>query len=192
MSPAASERPSRQSDLLGHLLDLFLAEGFAGFTLADLADRLHCSKSTLYGLGHSKESLTVNVVVAFFRQATEAVEAATAAQSTPPDRLVAYLRAVAKALRPASAVFMADLAAHPGTAAVYQQNTELAARRVGELIEEGITGGAFRPVHGALVADVAAATMRRIQTGALGSATGMGDADAYDALADLILHGVSA
>jgi AcrR family transcriptional regulator len=183
-------RDERQQALATRLVTLFLGEGFSQFTLADLADRLRCSKTTLYGLGHSKEQVTVNAVVTFFREATAAVEAATAAQSEPPDQLVAYLRAVAGALRPASQAFMTDLAAHPATAAVYERNTEAAAVRVRELIEDGIRERAFRRVHGAFVADTVAATMRRIQTGALWAATGVHDADAYDALADLILHGV--
>ena len=162
--------PSRQHELRDQLVSLFLEEGFSKFTLADLADRLRCSKSTLYALGHSKEQVTVNAVIAFFAGA--------------------YLRAVAAALRPASGAFMSDLASHPATAAVYERNTEAAARRVHELIDEGIDAGNYRAVHGAFVADVVAATMRRIQTRALCFATGLGDAAAYDALADLVLNGV--
>jgi AcrR family transcriptional regulator len=45
----------RQAELLDQLEALFLAEGFARFTLEDLAVRLHCSKSTLYALAGSKE-----------------------------------------------------------------------------------------------------------------------------------------
>ncbi|HET9074202.1 MAG TPA: TetR/AcrR family transcriptional regulator [Solirubrobacteraceae bacterium] len=185
-----STRPPRQRELLDQLVALFLAEGFRHFTLAELADRLRCSKSTLYAFGESKEQVTVSVVIEFFRRATVAVEQATAAGADPPARLVAYLRAVARALRPASAAFMADLSESTPTAAVYAHNTEAAAGRVRALVEEGIAAGSFRSVHGAFVAEVVAATMRRIQTGELVAATGLHDADAYDALADLILNGV--
>src|ERR1700758_3394647 len=104
---------ARLEELLDELVALFLAEGFRQFTLADLAQRLRCSKSTLYGLGHSKEQLTVNVIVRYFRTATDAVEAATARHSEADGRIVAYLQAVADALRPASPAFMTDLADHP-------------------------------------------------------------------------------
>lgn len=181
---------TRSELLLDELVALFLAEGFRSFTLADLAERLHCSKSTLYALGHSKEQVTVNAIVRFFRTATEAVEAATARRTDPAARLVAYLNAVADALRPASPEFIADIAGHPATRAVYGRNTETAALRVAELIGEGIASGTFRSVHGAFVADTAAATMRRIQTGAVLAATGMHDAEAYDELALLILNGI--
>jgi len=188
--PVLATMSTRQSELLSRLIALFLDEGFRQFTLAELAERLSCSKSTLYAFGHSKEQATVNVVVEFFRAATESVETATAEHSEPAERLVTYLRAVAAALRPASAAFIKDLADHPATAAVYQRNTEAAAVRVGQLIEEGIAAGAFRPVHGAFVADTVAATMRRIQTGQVVAATRLNDAQAYDELASLVLSGV--
>jgi AcrR family transcriptional regulator len=181
---------TRSEQLLDELVEQFLAEGLAGFTLADLAERLHCSKTTLYALGHSKEQLTVNAVNHFFRTAAGAVEAATARESDPAARIVTYLEAVAAALRPASVAFMADIAANPATRAAYERNTQAAAQRVSELVGEGIADGTFRPVHGAFVADTVAATMRRIQTGQVLEATGMHDADAYHELALLILNGI--
>jgi AcrR family transcriptional regulator len=57
----------RQTELLDQLEALFLAEGFARFTLDDLAARLHCSKTTLYALAGSKEQLALRVVRHFFR-----------------------------------------------------------------------------------------------------------------------------
>src|ERR1700683_4953869 len=93
---------ARHDQLRDELVALFLAEGFRPFTLAELAERLHCSKTTLYALGHSKEQVTVNTVVRFFQVATSSVESATAEQTEPAARIVAYLRAVADALRSAS------------------------------------------------------------------------------------------
>jgi AcrR family transcriptional regulator len=181
---------ARREELLDQLVSLFLAEGFRHLTLADLSGRLHCSRSTLYALGDTKDQVTVNVVRRFFRTATEQVESAIAAPATPGERLAGYLQAIGDALRPASAAFMADLAAHPFARDIYQQNTRIAARRVGELIAEGVSSGEFRPVHGSFVADTAAATMARIQSGAVLEATGLADADAYDELAALVLEGI--
>jgi AcrR family transcriptional regulator len=184
-------RPTpRHEELLDELVALFLAEGFRHLTLADLAARLRCSKTTLYALGQTKEQVTVNVVKRFFRTAAEEVERATAAHTAPADRIAAYLRAIGAALRPASPAFMADLAGHAACREVYERNTQLAARRVGELIAEGVERGDFRPVHAAFVADTVAATMARIQSGAVLAATGLHDAQAYDALAELVLDGI--
>src|SRR3954464_12917551 len=99
----------RGAQLLDELEQLFLAEGFARFTLEDLAVRLRCSKSTLYTLAESKEQLALRVVRHFFRQATEAVEAQTAAQTDPALRVTTYLGAIAQALAPAGPTFYRDL-----------------------------------------------------------------------------------
>jgi AcrR family transcriptional regulator len=180
----------RREELLDQLMALFLAEGFRHFTLDDLSARLHCSKSTLYALGQTKDRVTVNVVRRFFRTATEQVESAIPAQAPAGERIAAYLHAIGDALRPASTAFMADLAAHAFAREIYEQNTAIAARRVGVLIAEGASTGEFRPVHGSFVADMTAATMARIQSGAVRAATGLADADAYDQLAAVVLEGI--
>lgn len=186
--PVGIARP--REELLDDLVALFLAEGFSHLTLAQLAARLRCSKTTLYGLGRSKEQLTANALKQFFRLAADAVEARTAAASDPADRIATYLGAVADQLRPASAAFIADLATQPFAREIYERNTELAARRVSELIADGVRSGDFRDVHASFVADTVAAAMQRIQTGQVLAATGLRDADAYDELAALVLDGI--
>src|SRR3954468_23082348 len=99
----------RQAGLLDQLEALFLAEGFARFTLEELALRLHCSKSTLYALAGSKEQLAQRVIKPFFRNGTDAVEARTVPVEDPALRVPAYLSAVAAALAPAGEAFHRDL-----------------------------------------------------------------------------------
>jgi AcrR family transcriptional regulator len=190
MAVPVSRLSRRREELLDQLVSLFLAEGFRHLTLDDLSARLHCSKSTLYTLGQTKDQVTVNVVRRFFRAATRQVESAVAAPAPAGERIARYLNAIGDALRPASAAFMADLAAHPFAREIYEQNTAIAARRVRELIAEGVGSGEFRPVHAAFVADTAAVTMARIQSGAVLATTRLADADAYDELAALVLDGI--
>jgi AcrR family transcriptional regulator len=186
---SVSQTP-RHRELLDELVELVLAEGFGTLTIADLAQRLRCSKSTLYGLGHSKEQVLVNVLVRFFQRATERIEGRIAIETEPDARIVAYLRGVADELRPASTAFMADLAGHPSARDVYRRNTRIAARRVRQLVDEGAEQGAFRPVHAAFVADAVATVMARIQSGDVAEVTGLTDAQAYDELALLVLNGI--
>lgn len=176
--------------MLAELVELFLAEGFRHLTLEQMARRLRCSKSTLYDIGHSKEQLTVNVVRHFFAASTKEVERRTAAEEDPAKRIVAYLQAVADALQGASQRFFEDLAAHPATSAVYQRNTKAAAKRVRELIGQGVESGDFREVHAAFVANVVAETMARVQSGEMRRSVSLRDAEAYEELASLILNGI--
>lgn len=192
MPASTSALTRRQAELLDQLVELFLAEGFARFTLDELAERLRCSKTTLYALAQSKEQLARAVVVHFFRCATDAVETALADTEGAAERIGTYLGAVSQALAPAGPQFYRDLDAFPPVREVYERNTELAAGRVRQLIAEGVRSGAFRPVHAAFVADTTAATMTRIGRGDVSRETGLDDAEAYRELADLVLHGISA
>lgn len=191
-APSTRRGAARHSELFDALIDLLLAEGFADLTLDDVAARLRCSKRTLYALAGSKEQLVRAAVVHFFERATERVEAAVAARTDPEARLAAYLRAVADELAPASARFVDDMAAFPPAAEVYARNTAAAARRVGELIVEAVAAGAFRrDVPVSFAAEVITATMVGIQQRRVAAATGLGDAEAYEALAALLLHGLA-
>lgn len=181
----------RQAELFDELLSMFLAEGFAHFTLDAIAARLHCSKSTLYSLAGSKPELVRAATIRFFRGAADAVETAVASAESPRERVNAYLLAVGDTLAAASETFMADLNAFPPAREAYEQNTAFAANRVKELIDEGVDSGAFRAVHAGFAADLAATTMVRIQQGDVRAATGLDDAHAYRELAAILTAAVS-
>ena len=182
----------RRTELFDALVALLLAEGFAHMTLDDIAGRLRCSKSTLYTLAASKEQLVQAATVHFFRTATEAVEAKVSAAAGARERIAAYLAAVGAALDPASDQFMADLDAFPPARAIYEKNTRIAARRVQELIAEGVAAADFRDVHAAFAADLVATVMVRIQQRVVRDNTGLDDADAYRELAAILTGGIQA
>lgn len=188
-SPAFGTR--RRDELFDALLALFLAEGFAQVTLDDIAARLRCSKGTLYTLAGSKEQLVQAVTVHFFRRAADDVEHRVAEVDGARERITAYLTAVGAALEAASDRFMADLDGFAPARAVYEQNTAIAARRVSELIAEGVVADEFRDVHAAFAADLAAAMMVRIQQGTVRSTTGLDDAAAYRELAAILTAGIA-
>jgi AcrR family transcriptional regulator len=187
----AGRGAARRSELFEALVALLTEEGFVHFTLDDLAARLRCSKRTLYGLAGSKEQLVRAVVVHFFRGATERVDAALAAESDPAARLAAYLHAVAAELGPLSPRFFDDVAGFEPAAEVYERNTRAAAGRVEQLIDEGVAAGVFREVHVAFAADVITSVMVRIQQRRVTAATGLGDAEAYAQLSELLLRGLT-
>ena len=181
----------RRDELLDELIGLFLAEGFLELGVGDLAARLRCSRSTIYQVAPSKEQLVLAAVRGFFRRATERIEARVAAEPDAGARLAVYLTAVAEELAPASARFYADLQAYAPAAVIYEDNTRLAARRVQGLVAEGAAAGALRAVDASFVGAAVAQVMSGIQSGAIGRATGLADAEAYRALADLVMRGVA-
>lgn len=180
----------RRAELLDHLVDLFLAEGFRGFGIGELAARLRCSRTTLYAVAPSKEQIVLLAVRAYFRRAAARIETRVRAEPDPGARLHVYLTAVADELAPASAAFHRDLSAYPPAAEVYEDNTALAARRVQELVTAGVEAGAMRSVDAVFVGAVVARVMTGIQTGTIGAATGLDDAASYARLADLVMRGL--
>jgi AcrR family transcriptional regulator len=185
--PLASQPVTRRAEILGQLRDLFIAEGFARFSIADLADRLRCSRSTLYAVAPSKEQLVVAAVRSYFSTAAERIEAKVAAAEGPRERLATYLAAVAAELEPVSAEFFADLAAFAPAGDVYRENTRFAAQRIQSLVAEGINAGVLRPANASFVGAAVSSVMAAIQRGEIQAATGLTAADAYRELADLIL-----
>ena len=187
-----TRRTARQLDLLDRLVELMAAEGFSRFTLDELAERLHCSKTTLYALAASKQQLVVEVVKQYFRSAVAAVEARVAAETEPSARVQAYLAAVADHLKPLSRTFMEDLSAFAPAAEVYKQNTAAAADRIRALIGEGVGAGVFREVHAAFMGEMVAATMFEIQRGEMFERLELTDSEAYAELATLVVNALTA
>lgn len=180
----------RRADLLDRLCALFLEEGFAHFTLDDLAARLRCSKSTLYTLAGSKEQLAVRVVGQFFKNATAGIERSAAEVTDVRARMRAYLDAAAEQLRPASRQFIADMAANPATSATYQANARAAAENMRRYIRDGVREGVFREVHAAFVAEMVSGTIGAIQRGEIAERTGLSDAEAFAELSQFLLGGL--
>lgn len=183
-------RDSRREQVLAGLIDLFLAEGFLSFGVGHLAARLQCSRTTVYLVADSKEQIVLAAVRGYFRRATERIEERVASEPDLGARLGVYLTAVATELQPASERFYADLTVYLPALEIYQDNTERAARRVQDLVADGVAAGAWRPVDATFVGAAVAQVMAGIQKGVIGSATGLDDAAAYRALADLVLHGL--
>ncbi|MBF6538565.1 TetR/AcrR family transcriptional regulator [Nocardia farcinica] len=182
----------RRTQLFDALVDLFLAEGFAHLTLDEIARRLRCSKSTLYTLADSKEQLVKAATVHFFRRATDEVESRIRDIDSAREQITAYLSAVGTTLAGASERFMADLDTFAPAREVYERNTRIAARRVRELVDDGVARGEFRDVHAAFAADLVATMMVRIQHGGVRASTGLDDAHAYRELATILTAGISA
>lgn len=188
-APVTSSRgAARRAEILRGLVEIFLAEGFLDFSLEDLAGRLKCSKSTLYGVAPSKEQLVTAVVRTFFRDATAQVDRRIDGIADPVERIGTYLRAIAEALEPASPRFYADVIAFAPARAIYARNTSIAAARVEELLAQASGDGASDRT--AFLGAVTRSVMESIQRGDIESTTGLTDASAYAMLAELVVAGV--
>lgn len=86
--PGFSSAPGgRREELLRQAETIILTEGFTAVTMDELAQRLGCSKATLYSLASTKEQLVLAVTRAFFREATAEIEPAVQAEPDPRQRI---------------------------------------------------------------------------------------------------------
>ena len=182
---------ARLQELLAQASDIVLAEGFTSITMDQLAQRLGCSKATLYSLAGTKDQLVQTITRHFFNTAAEEIEQAVAAESNPAQRIRTYLAGVGNAMRRHSPAFYDDMVSYEPTARIYRRNSETAARRVQELIDDGVQAGAFRNVNGPFAAQVVAVTIDAVQSGELLRTTGLSAGDAFAELGDLLLDGLN-
>lgn len=182
---------TRREELLREAEAILLAEGFTTVTMDELAQRLRCSKSTLYSLATTKDQLVQAVTRHFFATSTAEIETAVAVETDHRRRVRTYLREVGRAMRRHSPTFYDDMVGYEPTAQIYRSNSTAAARRVHEMIEDGIRSGAFRQVDGAFAAHVVGLGIDAIHSGELLDATGLSAGDAFAELGDLLLDGLS-
>jgi AcrR family transcriptional regulator len=170
----------RGAQLLEQLIELYLAEGFGAFGMADLAARLRCSRSSLYLVASSKEQIILTAVRRYFARAEERIEARVAAEPDLGKRIAVALDAVA----------IADLAEFAPAQELYEDNTRRAAQRIQDIITAGVEAGTLRPVNARFVGAAVAEVMAAIQTGRIEAATGLDDAEAYRALSEVVFRAV--
>jgi AcrR family transcriptional regulator len=182
---------ARIEELLTQAGDIVLAEGFTTITMDQLAQRLGCSKATLYSVAGTKEQLVQTITRRFFITAAEQIERAVAEEADPRQRIRTYLTGVGTAMRRHSPAFYDDMVNYEPTARIYRKNSDAAARRVHEMIDDGVRAGAFRDVNGTFAAQVVATAIDAVQSGALLQSTGLSAGDAFSQLGDLILDGLS-
>jgi AcrR family transcriptional regulator len=181
----------RQQELVERLIDVFLHEGFMELSIDDMARRLRCSKTTIYGVAESKQQVIAVVVRGFFRRATDRVEQQIqAVDAASTERIRAYLMAIAAELAPASPEFFADLDAYAPTREIYLENTRIAGERLQGIILECVPAASHS--EALFIGSVAASVMNAIHRGEIESVAGLDDSAAYRALARLIVAGVEA
>jgi AcrR family transcriptional regulator len=177
--------------MLRRLVELFLAEGFNALTIDDIATRLRCSKSTLYAVATSKDQLVAAAMKYFFREATEYVESNVAATDDPRDRIAVYLRSVGDRMRGMSQACYDDMTNSETADLIYQLNAQTSARRVRELIHEGVEAKVFRPVHAEFIGESVSLLIDGIMHGQLLKRTGLNSGEAYHELSALVLNAMS-
>lgn len=153
----------RQREILDQLEILFLEHGFATFTIRELADRLSCSRRTLYDLAPSKDELTLFVIDRRLRRTGHHAAEALQLVDDPAQRLRSFVLAGASRLRATTLRYQEDIANWPPAQRLIAAHHRYAAAIVADIIQDGIDRGHFRPIRPTFVATVIDASLERFQ-----------------------------
>jgi AcrR family transcriptional regulator len=178
---------ARREQLLDGVQEIVLAEGFRHLTVDDLASRLQCSKSTLYAVASSKESLVATVLKRFLDDVGRKVDAAVGGVADPVEALETYLTAIGGQMTRMSRMCFADMGANDRTRDVYFEHSRRLRRRIGEFVDAGMETSRFDAVDAAFVADAVSMLIDGIQWGRLLEDTQLSTADAYDAMTRFVV-----
>jgi AcrR family transcriptional regulator len=154
---------ARQVEILEDLDAILVEEGFSGFTMQQLAARLHCSRRTLYELAPSKDELVLYVIDRRLRQTGRLAAEALTEVTDPAERLTAFIIAGGSKMRHTTLRYQEDVAAFPAAQRLISAHYRYATAIVADLISDGIARGRFRKVRPTLVAEVVDAAFERLQ-----------------------------
>lgn len=152
----------RQNEILDALSAIVCVEGFADLTVADLADRLRCSRRTLYTLANSRDELVLGVVRRLFdrwlQQARSGAEAAGGGAAS----IVAFLSERLTGCE-AGRRFFDDVAATPEALDAYVAYRSACLDDLRRLVADGVASGVLRTDDVCAAAEVLDASVRRLR-----------------------------
>lgn len=178
---------ARRDELVERIQEVVLEHGFAKLTVDELAARLQCSKSTLYSVSSSKESLVATAIRGFLSSLVVAVETRLDGVSDPVLRLEAYLAGLGAEMQRMSQDCFLDMGANDLTREIYLEHSAVIKGRIAELIRDGMACGSFRDVDADFVAESVSLLIDGIQWGRLLEGADVSRSDAYHAVSDLTL-----
>jgi len=188
---AEQQLGSRHREVLDQLEELFLREGFAGFSVRELAAHVGCSRRTLYEVAPSKDDLVLLVLDRFLHRVGRAALESIDASQPYTDQIAAYYRGGLE-LQRQTQLFSDDLADEPAARRLFDRHYGYVMAVTEQLVQRGIDAGEFRAVSPAIVAGTLSGSGLFLgQPDALADA-GIDGAQAIDEILDLVTHAIRA
>jgi AcrR family transcriptional regulator len=188
--PAAGRYSARHLQVLGELETIVLTEGFRDLTVGGLADRLHCSRRTLYELAESKDALVLLVIDRVLRRVGRRAHEAAATGATHFDRLRAFLIEGIAEVHRATLSFSQDVADEPAAHDLVSEHFRVATGVVVQMLDDGIAAGEFAAAHPQVVAQVLDAGLARLQDPDVLRTAGVTFAEALEEFLSLLADGL--
>jgi len=183
----------RHLQLLDGIETILLTEGFRDLTVGGLAERLHCSRRTLYELADSKEELVLLVIDRLLRRLARRAHDAANAETSHLERLRSFLTKGLTELHRATLTFTQDVADDDAAHALIAAHFRYATNVIVGLLTEGIDAGEFSAaIHPRVAAEAIDAGLARLQEPAVLRTAGVTFAEALEEFLIYFTDGIRA
>lgn len=191
-APAAGDpAPSRRLQrVLDEVEALFLADGFLHWTTRQVAERLQCSKTSLYRLAPTREALFRRVVDRYLREFRAEGRRAAEEAGDWNEAVRAFLGAAVVGLRRASQAFIRDMGRFPATRERVREHQRRRMAEIERLLAAGIRAGAFRGFHPRVLAEMLFATVGRLSEPEVMPTLGLSISEAFEEAYRIFERGV--
>jgi AcrR family transcriptional regulator len=183
---------ARQLEILETLDTIVLTEGFRELTVGGLAERLRCSRRTLYEIADSKEGLVLIVIDRVMRRLARTAHDAASREERLLDQLRAFLVHDLTELRRATLSFSEDVAAFPEAGQLILNHFRYARGTVEAMLRTGIESGEFAVIHPRIAAETFDAGLQRLLDPRVLRSAGVGFAEAIEEYLTLFIDGIRA
>jgi len=178
----------REAQLRKTLQDIILSDGFARLSVSEMAQRLGCSKRTIYELAPTKNDLVLDVLTSFFETLRDDALLASRNNDDPAGQIFDYLQVGVRAAQRMGPVVIADIDKWEPARRLWQAHIRLRVEGLRELIERGIETGVFRALSPVLVAEMVFAGLSRLREPDFYTATEFSLSEAFEEYYRMLLY----
>ncbi len=153
---------SRIQRVIREAEELFLQEGFLHFSTTELAQRLRCSKRTLYSIAPDRSSFLEFIISRHLLRLNENLLAAAEAAPDWMSAINAILDATLDTFGAEATRFISDLNLFPGGVRLLHQTENARVDILARVIAAGVADGTFRKIDPTIAAYAVIGSSRRI------------------------------
>ena len=189
METSGPFRP-RQVELLNRLEALFFAEGYQATTMSDLAQRLKCSKRSLYELAPSRKDLFCLIVARWSNRLRALGLSGEARAVSYRSQLAAFLEPGVSQTKMMTEAFLRDIRDLPSAHKILVEHQQDRMFHLKRILDGGVRAGAFMNIHAHLIAGIFLAAIEKINDPIFLHEAGLGYSEAFEELYRVLIAGL--
>lgn len=171
IGPKETDLSRRQIEILDQMEAMFVNEGFRHLTISILAERLGCSRRTLYDIAESRTELNLVVIERRLRKVTKAaIESVNSVKSGFKKFTIAI---ASKPEFSYTQKFLDDVRRDPAARRITAEHLEVYGSMLKLILDEAAAAGEIRPQSTAVTAAIAQAAMELFLTPEFQARTGL-------------------